>query len=340
MAISRRAVLAGLGASALLTGCGGGVRHPAPQRPVLLRTFPIKSFDPASAETRFGALEFLSGVELECDDPDFGGLSAFRLDTLGVRFLSLSDRGTWFSGALIYDADRIIAVGGTILGPIRGPDGVPLATLWQHDTESLALDGTTAYVGVENDNQIYKFDISDGAMEAHGTALALPPEAQQLHPLYGFESLAIMPVQSDTPGALLAIAEEDPAMQGRTPGWILSETAPPKRLTIVKHDRFRISDCAFLPDGDLLLLERTLSIWAPLQIRLRRIPLAELKDGAVIEGRVIFGADASLQIDNIEAISVHTLPTGETIVTMVSDNNFSILQRTLILQWKLVDNAA
>ena len=41
----------------------------------------------------------------------------------------------------------------------------------------------------------------------------------------------------------------------------------------------------------------------------------------------------SSQIDNMEGIAVHRNGEGETIVTLVSDNNFSFLQRNLILQF-------
>ncbi len=41
----------------------------------------------------------------------------------------------------------------------------------------------------------------------------------------------------------------------------------------------------------------------------------------------------SAQIDNMEGIATHRGPEGETIVTLCSDNNFSFLQRTLLLQF-------
>jgi hypothetical protein len=40
-------------------------------------------------------------------------------------------------------------------------------------------------------------------------------------------------------------------------------------------------------------------------------------------------------IDNMEGLSVHTGPDGESILTLVSDDNFSVLQRTLLLQFAL-----
>ena len=47
-------------------------------------------------------------------------------------------------------------------------------------------------------------------------------------------------------------------------------------------------------------------------------------------------ADLGYQIDNMEGISIHRTAGGETIVTVVSDDNFSVLQRSLLLQFSVV----
>ena len=46
-------------------------------------------------------------------------------------------------------------------------------------------------------------------------------------------------------------------------------------------------------------------------------------------------ADLAYQIDNMEGIAVHTNAAGETILTLVSDDNFSVIQRNLLLQFAL-----
>jgi hypothetical protein len=42
------------------------------------------------------------------------------------------------------------------------------------------------------------------------------------------------------------------------------------------------------------------------------------------------------QIDNLEGLSVHRSSNGEVVLTMVSDDNFSLLQRTILLQFALI----
>jgi hypothetical protein len=59
--------------------------------------------------------------------------------------------------------------------------------------------------------------------------------------------------------------------------------------------------------------------------------------GAVIDGPSIFEADLSNEVDNMEGIDAHITAEGETVLTMVSDDNFSMIQRTLLLQFTLVE---
>jgi hypothetical protein len=70
-------------------------------------------------------------------------------------------------------------------------------------------------------------------------------------------------------------------------------------------------------------------------MRIRRVTASELKPGALIDGQVLLEATDSLNIDNMEAIAVHRRASGETIITLMSDDNFSPLQRTLIMQFSL-----
>ena len=114
---------------------------------------------------------------------------------------------------------------------------------------------------------------------------------------------------------------------GKTPG----------QFAVRHTDEFDISDAVLLPSGDLLILERKFSWLGGLGIRIRSIPLSSLAPGAVVDGPVIFNADLGYEIDNMEGIDAHVTPEGDTVLTMVSDDNFSLIQRTLLLQFTLVE---
>ena len=64
--------------------------------------------------------------------------------------------------------------------------------------------------------------------------------------------------------------------------------------------------------------------------------VTEIKDGGLVDGAALATADMAYQIDNMEGIGVHRTAGGETVLTLVSDDNFSPIQRTLLLQFTLV----
>jgi hypothetical protein len=68
----------------------------------------------------------------------------------------------------------------------------------------------------------------------------------------------------------------------------------------------------------------------------RRVALGEIKPGAVVDGPVLFDVDLGYEIDK-EGLSVHRSAGGETVLTLISDDNFSAVQRTLLLQFTLVE---
>jgi hypothetical protein len=87
----------------------------------------------------------------------------------------------------------------------------------------------------------------------------------------------------------------------------------------------------------LLVLERKFSWFAGVGIRIRRIALKSIAPGALVDGQAIFEADLGHEIDNMEGIDAHVTDAGETVLTLVSDDNFSPIQRTLLLQFTLTE---
>lgn len=108
------------------------------------------------------------------------------------------------------------------------------------------------------------------------------------------------------------------------------------RFSVTRSGGFDVSDCAILPPADLLLLERSYSPARGVALRIRRIPLAGIKPDTLVDGTPLIVADLAYQIDNMEGVAVHRNAAGETILTLISDNNFSVLQHNLLLQFALV----
>jgi hypothetical protein len=137
-------------------------------------------------------------------------------------------------------------------------------------------------------------------------------------------------------GTLVAFSERLPDKNGNLTGWLIGSPSP-GTIALKPIEGFDITDAAALPDGGIVILERRFRYSEGVKMRIRRVSAAELKPGAVIKGEVLLEATDSLNIDNMEAIGVHRRASGETIITLMSDDNFSPLQRTLIMQFTLPD---
>src|SRR5262245_7164437 len=133
---------------------------------------------------------------------------------------------------------------------------------------------------------------------------------------------------------LIAITERSLDSAGNLRGFVLAGDKV-ARFSVKRTQDFEVSDCVLLPP-DLLVLERRYSPVHGVAMRIRRMPLASIKEGAVIDGQAMIVADLAHQIDNMEGIAVYRTAGGETILTLVSDDNFSFIQRNLLLQFSIV----
>ncbi|MGY8637736.1 esterase-like activity of phytase family protein [Bradyrhizobium sp. 14AA] len=300
---------------------------------------PIPNFEPRDrSRTRFGSLEYRSGLVLTSPHRGFGGLSGFRfLDAKGERFLAISDQGTWFTGRIRYSGGKLAGLDDVEAAPVLNAEGRPITEkrLW-YDTESLARDGSLVYVGLERVNQIMRFDFAKDGTRARGEVLAVPPALRKLPYNKGLEALVFVPKGMPLAGTLIAMSEGGFDADGNLVGFLIGGPSP-GQFSIRRTDKQFISDAVLLPSGELLILERKFSWFTGIDIRIRSIPLKSIAPGAVVDGPMLFKADLGHEVDNMEGIDVHVTAEGETVLTLVSDDNFSLLQRTLLLQFTLVE---
>jgi hypothetical protein len=217
-----------------------------------------------------------------------------------------------------------------------GPDGKPITARGWFDSESIALDGSFVYVGLERVNQLLRYDFSKGFTRAHGEIVPLPAAARKLPFNKGLEALVMVPKGRPLAGTLIAISERGLDAQGNILGFLIGGNNP-GQFSLHRSENFDVSDATLLPSGELLVLERKFSWVGGVGIRIRSIPLRSLASGAVVDGPTIFTADLGNEVDNMEGIDSHVTGEGDTVITMVSDDNFSMVQRNLLLQFTLVD---
>src|SRR3981189_2543839 len=88
---------------------------------------PIPSFDTRDhSHVRFGSLEYRSGLILTSRFRGFGGLSGLRLDTRGERFISISDKGSWFTGRIVYRGREMTGLADVEASPLLRAGGQPV----------------------------------------------------------------------------------------------------------------------------------------------------------------------------------------------------------------------
>ncbi len=304
--------------------------------PVKVRTRAIDAFRIGHEDARFGKLTFLGGLELLGANRMIGGLSGLVSLDDGNRFLAVTDNGHWVSGSVEQAPDgRPLDITDVRHAPLLGPDDRTLVVRWGHDTEALALAGGTLYVSAETKNAIYRYPwpLATGR-ERMEDRVALPEEFRTLRRNAGLEAVAAAPKGSPLEGRLVAVAETAPSDAHNLVGYILGGEVA-ERFEITRLNRFDATDAAFLPNGDLVLMERRFNLRDLIGLRLRRFDAGSIRSGAVLEGETLLEADFGYQIDNMEALAVHRNAAGEIILTLLSDDNRSLLQRTLFLRFRL-----
>jgi hypothetical protein len=299
---------------------------------------PIPAFEPRDrSRLRFGSLAYRSGLVLTSPYRGFGGLSGIRLDAKGEHFIAISDHGAWFTGRIRYDGRNMVGLDNVEAAPMLNAEGRPITEKrnW-YDSESIALDGSFVYVGLERVNQLMRFDFSKGFTRARGEVLPLPAAARKLPYNKGLEALVFVPKGQPLAGTLLAFSERGLDRDGNLIAFLIGGPTP-GQFSVRRTDNFDISDAVLLASGELLILERKFSWFTGVNIRIRAIPLKSIAPNALVDGPALFAADLGHEIDNMEGIDAHVTADGETVLTLVSDDNFSFLQRTLLLQFTLVE---
>jgi hypothetical protein len=337
----RRWLIGGILFAALLVVVGSLALAAAPRTspalaPIAIQARPITAFDSRDpSQTRFGALEFRGGLALTSNDKAFGGISAIHVEPDGARFVAVTDNGSWLRGRIVYQDGKPAGIADAEMAPLLGPEGKPLAARGWYDAESLTeLDGMF-YVGIERVERIVRFDYRHHGLLARGQPITVPPDFKTFAYNKSLECLAAPLVGTPLAGNLIIVTERSLDAAGNHRSFLIKGDHV-ERFSVTRSEDFDITDCTILAPTDLLLLERRVSPARGIAMRIRRVPLGLIKPGAQVDGKPLIEADLAYQIDNMEGIAVHRNAQGETVITLVSDDNFSIIQRNLLLQFTLV----
>lgn len=277
---------------------------------------------------RVGDLVWLGGLRLSSGDSRFGGFSGIELDHAG---------DTRLSGGLIGDAafaghikvalnqrgaPRSVTLRGDVF---RGDDGEPLSKRGG-DAEGLAGYGGLVAVSFEQDHRI-AFYHPGGSTRVDGPAAE---GIEQAPANQGLEALTFM-----QDGLLLAGAESVSLTAQPHPVWRFrdpQERAPAAFQLAAMGPGYGLVGFDETPKGNLLILER---FYAPgignsIAIRWLDGDTARTATGLVTP-RTLGVIEGTMTKDNFEGVTAVDMPDGRTGVWIVSDDNFSASQRTLLM---------
>ena len=299
------------------------------RRPILGKDRRVEAIavplDPADpARRKLGRLVFLEGWELRGKDSAFGSFSAMAVE--GRDFDLLSD------------------VGGFVhlrLGPKGQVSGVRFADLegpgagWMkrdRDSEAMTHDPASGRVWItyERHNAIWRY-----TPDLRAEAQARPALMQHWPNNGGAEAMVRL-----RSGRFLVFSERGQGRKG-APAALAFDRDPTDtaaRVFTFYHKPpkgYRVTDAAELPDGNLLLLYRHVALPASFTAKLAMIARSAIRPDAIVRAREIATLDGSISVDNMEALAVGE-EHGKTILWIASDDNFTpLLQRTLLLKFRL-----
>lgn len=293
----------------------------------------------ALGQEAVGRLRFRGGIELRSDNYAFGGLSGLEV-LENNRILAVSDNGVWIAGQLVLDeSGALTGIEDVRIAMMRDEAGVEFPNKHAGDAEDVAQlpDGRFA-VSFEQSQTIRIYDLNrDGPF---GAAVRGPrlDEARSLPRNVGLEAVA-----GTENGALLVGAEG--GARDTTPLWLapaleVGEPVAP-RIGYPLSGGFSLTSLDRLPDGAFVALER---FYAPIigaRARVTRFAVTALD----AEGEVLRDVEElallapPLAVDNFEGVSGVRMPDGATRIYIVSDNNFSDRQRTLLYAFDIAADA-
>lgn len=327
---------------ACLSVAGSATAAVANDAPILegdIRSRLITRFAVGSDENRFGPLTFNGGLEMTSRLSHFGALSGIRFTDDGTHFIGVADTGFWYRGRLERDAEgRPASVAGFQMRAIPDISGSYSSSKRETDAEGIAIgpDGALT-VSFEREHRISTYAPAGSGFDPRfkGNVDFIVPR-RELRRNRGFETIAYAPTESELAGARVAISEKSIDTAGNIFAAVLE--GPRKGIfKIARTDEYDITDGDFLPNGDLLILERRFSMAESIGMRIRRISGDQIRTGVTVDGAVLLEADLLYQIDNMEGLDVWRNDAGEIVVSLVSDDNHSLLQRNLYLEFKLTE---
>jgi hypothetical protein len=302
----------------------GGVRIIEKNRSQNIALVPLTLDSSNPRRNTVGALTFLNAWELRSDNSDFGGISGLVALKDG-RFVGVSDAGALIGFGLTNDerTDR------PFIAALPGAMGKDVS---YRDSEGITYDPNSdrIWVSYEARHAIRRFPpslsrIDSARMLEFSTDWKFNGGVEALARLNdGQFVIFVESGENDDVSKKAYLFSGDPTEKG-------TQTTP---FHYRVPDGYSPTDATVLPDGRLLVLNRRVGFPDGFTAKLLILDPADIRRGAVVGGKVIATLAPPLLVDNMEGVTI-TEDDGQTIVWLISDNNFNAFQRTLLMKFRL-----
>lgn len=270
-----------------------------------------------------GRLEWRGGFEITSRDSRFGGLSGLHIDPKGQRLTAVSDRGYWFHAGLRYKNGHLMGLSQPKLSMLKNRRGKRVKGK-SADAESIAArDDQSMLVSFERRHRVWSYTSSTSTP----TKILSPKRLRSLSNNGGAEAMTYT-----CDNRLLLVAEKNKTRDTYVQGWIQNGEGWAS-FTYNTVAGYRPTGATTLPDCRIMFLERSFSFIAGVSVRVTLVNPALLHAGARITAPEIARFEFPVIVDNFEGIAARQSNSGETLVYILSDDNYNPLQRTLLLMF-------
>ena len=328
MKLSRRpsSVALALAFAGAALACGAWA-PPAGAEPLALESEPIALHLGDAAVRSVGKLSWLGGVHITSTDRRFGGYSGLEVIP-GGRLAAVSDTGHWLVFRPVLDAaGRLVGVGGGEIEPLKDERAHAFQGKRRSDAEALRRDSAQGgfLVAFEREHRVLRYRAIGGP----GIPIAVPDGFAAQPDNGGIEAMAVWP-----DGRVLLLSELAVNGDGDYKAWLLAANTW-HALGYAAGGEYLPTDAAALPNGDLLVLQRRYGLLTPLGARLVRVPGERIRPGGRLYGEVVAEWGAPYNVDNMEGMAVTRRADGAVLLWLISDDNKSPVQRTLLMLFRL-----
>ena len=275
-----------------------------------------------------GTLIYRGGFELVSSDSRFGGFSGVAITSDGATLVAISDRGWWFQATLGYDQyGNLDSVNVAELIPMRSVDGHYVdAGVWSDAEALLRLPNGEFVVAFERHHRLWRYSDTRAAARS----MFVPSIFAGLPYNRGIEALAML-----DEGRSLVIAESGPSNSSLS-GWVLEGTQA-EMLYYPYDGYFRPSDAVRIDDHRILVLERGYTEGRGVAVRLMLLDVASVIAGARLQPSQFVELGAPIPLDNFEGVAARRDPGGALLIYLLSDDNYSSRQQTLLLMFEFAE---